>query len=236
MTPPDGGIAYDDGEIFVVVTGLRRPSSNAKTGDLVQTWILVRAVAPVEAQRTGEDALVCGSCPQRPALGGSCYVTTAHAPLSVWRAYHAGRYPVLKPEHLQRARARGAALRIGSYGDPAAVPAKMWAALSAHFRRTVGYTHQWQSAPELRSLCMASVDSPEEREEARAQGWRTFRVRRQGEPLLAHEVVCPASAEAGFSRTCGTCGACDGARSEDRRASVAIVEHGARVRRLKVIA
>ena len=232
---PDGGVAYDDGEILVIVTGLRRPSSNSKTGDLVQTWIIARNVAPTEAQRTGLDRLVCGDCPQRPALGGACYVTVAQAPLSVWRAYHAGRYPVLRAEHLRRAVARGAGLRIGSYGDPAAVPVAMWRALASYFRHVVGYTHQWRTNHELRSLTMASVDSAQEGAEARALGWRTFRVRKQGEPLVRGEIACPASEEAGYGRTCTTCGACDGAREGDRRASVAIIEHGARVRRLPVL-
>ena len=57
-------------------------------------------------------------------------------------------------------------------------------------------------------------------------GWRYFRVRRADDPLLAGEIVCPASAEGGKRRTCETCKACAGNPNE-RGASVVIIAHGA---------
>jgi len=230
---PAGALAYQDDRVIVVVTGLRRPSANIKTGDLVQSWVLSRHEAPHDAVRSGGDAIVCGDCPQRPSTGGACYVRVEQAPLSVWHAYQRGGYPVLTSEMLAWARARGAALRIGSYGDPSAVPALLWERLTAEFRRSVGYTHAWRTSPDLRSVAMASVESEEGAREARAAGWRYFRMRSAGSPLLDGEIECPASEGGGYLRTCATCGACDGARSaKDRRASVSIVAHGARVRRM----
>lgn len=38
-------------------------TSNEKTGNLVQTWILRSDVHPIDAINSGEDASICGSCP-----------------------------------------------------------------------------------------------------------------------------------------------------------------------------
>ena len=73
-TKPLGFIAYegpsliDGAQIVVIVTGLKGPSKNRKTGNMVQTFILARDVHPLEALRSGEDASICGQCEHRPAL------------------------------------------------------------------------------------------------------------------------------------------------------------------------
>jgi len=68
-------------------------------------------------------------------------------------------------------------VRIGSYGDPAAVPTRVWAALVRYAKHWTGYTHFCRTCdPDLKRYCMASVDTPEERAEAQALGWRTFMV------------------------------------------------------------
>ena len=55
-------------DIVCIATGIRQPSSNAKTGPMVQTWIMRQDTAPHDAQRTGEDEAVCGDCKLRPFL------------------------------------------------------------------------------------------------------------------------------------------------------------------------
>jgi hypothetical protein len=83
---------------------------------------------------------------------------------------------------------------------------------------------------------MASVDTVNEMIEARAQGWRTFRVdttRVIG--AQRGEVLCPAAAEAGKKLTCAQCLACCGA--DGRKGSIYIPAHGgfavqANIRRL----
>jgi hypothetical protein len=121
----------------------------------------------------------------------------------------------------------GRAVRIGAYGDPAAIPAAHWRALIARADGHTGYTHQWRQsfAQKLRALVMASADSASDRDVARALGWRTFRVRSADETLGAREIVCPASDEGGKTRQCITCQACDGA-DRPGKASVAIIVHG----------
>lgn len=214
-----GPSALDGSPIVLIVT---LKSRNRKTGRMAQTWIMREDVEPHTAQRTGQDESVCGGCPQRPALGGACYVATAQAPLSVWRTYHAGKYPHLSgsDEISKLVYAIGARVRAGSYGDPAAVPLHVWELLGVR----TGYTHQWRSFPGLRGLIMASVDSVDEAAEAVAAGWRYFRVRPAGAPLMENEIDCPS--ERGVQ--CIDCGLCSGTRLGAK--SVSIEEHGFRVK------
>ena len=124
MKKPTGFIFYQgpsvlDGKPIIGIATLK--SKNEKTGNLVQTWILPEGVSPVEAVKTGKDASVCGNCPQRQSVGGACYVNVGQAPNNIWNAYKAGNYPVANAFDMETLLA-GRKLRIGSYGDPAAIP------------------------------------------------------------------------------------------------------------------
>ncbi len=236
MATPNGyilwrGVSRLDGRtpIVAIVTGCASSSANSKTGHMLQTWILRESVDPWQAVKSGADAAICGNCKHRPSTGGACYVRVYQAPLSVWRAYHRGIYPVATDI---TAIGQGKAVRLGSYGDPAAVPVEIWEALVSRAVKHTGYTHQWRR-PEfdpLSKLVMASADTPDERDIARARGWRTFTVRLESDPLAARESVCPASSEAGHLTNCATCGACNGAGT-GRKGSIAIIAHGALARR-----
>ena len=210
--------------IQAIATNLDRTSKNPKTGDMVQLYIVPQRVNPVTAQRTGYDAAVCGDCPLRPSTAvdrkALCYVTTIHGPNATWKAHkgHELEWPsvITKP------------VRLGAYGDPAAVPARVWRKLLKGVRRWTGYSHQWNKAKhqDLRSLVMASVDSPDQARKAWAKGWRTFRAKAAEAPLLPGEITCPASAEAGQRTTCAECGLCNGSQgANDRRKSIAINYH-----------
>jgi len=234
-----GFVFYDgpsliDGAPIVAIAVLE--SENGKTGDMVQTYILRADVDPVSALRTGEDRSICGDCVHRPANDGACYVNVAQSVQSVYWAWFRGAYELVAP--IEGARMiEGRKLRMGSYGDPAAVPAQFWRQLSKYAAGHTGYTHQWRRpiARGLRTLVMASADSASDRDVARSMGWRTFRVRTADESLGAREIVCPASPEGGDRRQCVTCLACDGA---DRagKVSVAIIVHGSKARRFVPIA
>jgi len=229
MAKPSGFILYqgpseiDGAPIVVIATGYAR-SSNRKTGAMVQTWILRSDLPPVEAVRSGCDSSVCGDCPHRGEgfRNRSCYVNVGQAPGAVYRAFQRGRYPVA-PD--LAAVGAGRRLRVGSYGDPGAVPAAIWQAFTSQAAGRTGYTHRWAHRPDLAPLCMASVETPAEAATAQLAGFRTFRV--GPEPAARGEITCPASAEAGHRRTCDTCLACNGRRSPaDLRASVTIRPHG----------
>jgi hypothetical protein len=72
--PSNGVILYegpsviDGAPIVAIATGFKSPSSNDKTGTMIQVWILRADIAPHEAQKTGADESICGDCPMRPLL------------------------------------------------------------------------------------------------------------------------------------------------------------------------
>lgn len=72
-TKPLGYILYEgpsmiDGAPIVVIVNKIDGSDNAKTGAMVQTFIIRSDVAPVEALATGADVSICGDCEHRPIL------------------------------------------------------------------------------------------------------------------------------------------------------------------------
>ena len=243
MKNPTGYVIWEgpskfDGAPLVAIAIIH--SKNSKTGDMVQTFILRADQSPLDALAHGADRSVCGDCKHRPrapagARNGrkgkpkrerTCYVNVGQSVMAIWKAYKRGRYPY-DPAAAARACA-GRMVRLGAYGDPAAIPIRIWHALLKRAGGHTGYTHAWhvRAGRALKSLAMASADSAAELERARAQGWRTFRVRAAHEPLMARELVCPASAENDTGRTCSSCGACNGAARGPAQASVAIIVHG----------
>lgn len=165
----------------------------------------------------------------RKSEGRACYVVIAQAPLTVWRAWRQGVYP---PFDYTSGLLENRILRMGSYGDPVAVPPEVWAAALVGAKGRTGYTHQWklQQAQAYRDFLMASADSEDEARAAEALGWRAFRVRGADEPLIAgREVMCPASTEyrakTGKKVTCAECLMCGGADSRSKK-SVSIIAHG----------
>jgi hypothetical protein len=233
----DGPSAIDGAPIIGIAI---IKSRNAKTGNMVQTFILRADESPLDALQSGADASVCGACIHRPrVIKGkrvrTCYVDVGKSVQAVFGAWIRGAYPLMSPAEGAR-RLAGRKVRLGAYGDPAAIPADHWRALLAVADGHTGYSHQWREAfaQSMRDLVMASADSESDRDIARAMGWRTFRVRTADESLGAREIVCPASDEGGNRRQCVTCMACDGAPADgaDRapKASVAIIVHGAMAR------
>lgn len=230
-----GPSRIDGAPIVVVAVGLRRSSTNSKTGGMVQTYIIRSDIHPVEALGTGADASICGGCPHRPKVRyvdaqgraryseRSCYVNVSQGPAAVFKAFQRGAYPVAPFNKLAELFA-GRVVRLGSYGDPAAVPLMVWQAMTAQAEAWTGYTHQWKSAKlrDVTALCQASVDNVEEARKAQAMGLGYFRVRASHEPMMPGEVVCPASAEAGKVTTCEVCRMCDGASARP----VTIIAHG----------
>ena len=215
--------------IIAIATGLAKPSSNIKTGPMVQTWILAQNESPVDAARNGSDAAVCGDCPLRPLNLGTCYVTLFQGPRSIWTTWKRGRYDDFDPTAFA-----SKPVRFGAYGDPAAVPFHIWDTIGFQASMTTGYTHQWRTCDPLhKHYCMASVEDEAGALEARAKGWRTFRVTTSpGDKSLSKEVICPASEEAGHKIQCIDCGACDGT-SSSRKSHIVIHAHGSRTKKFK---
>jgi len=242
MTKPNGVILYegpsllDGAPIVIIATGINQGSTNRKTGAMVQTYILRSNVEPTAAVASGGDKSICGDCRHRGTRGKgrTCYVNVGQGPLGVYRAYRRGRYPGIRD--YVGAVGGNRIVRLGTYGDPAAVPVYVWRQLLIGAKGHTGYTHQWRNVngrlpfadlQVLRGLCMASVDNDDEAHEAQALGWRTFRVAMDGDTfkyLSLNEVLCPASEQAGKKLTCSQCLACGGA--DGRKGSIYIPAHG----------
>ena len=223
-------------------------SSNQKTGSMVQTWILNADLDPISANRWGNDRGICGDCIHRghekslfdfrgTAAQRSCYVRLLLGPQSIYRTYLADGYKTARLDKLNRL-GRGRIIRIGSYGDPAAVPADIWRDLLSECAGWTGYSHQLLSADknslnnqflEYSDFCMLSADTIEQARLAWSHGLRTYRTVESIEEIdKQNEILCPASKEAGAVTTCAKCKLCSGSKGKAQKArSVAIVVHGA---------
>ena len=233
---PSGYILYRGPSLLdgkpIVVVAITKESKNSKTGNMVQTYIMAdNGLSPVESAKILADESVCGDCKHRRGTGGSCYVNLGQGPRSVMDGVMRGIYEEMM---FTSSKSRAAIactnrkVRLGTYGDPAAVPAYVWDELLHGTSGWTGYTHQWASgkADHIQQWCMASVDTVKETAIAKKLGWRTFRVRQaDGKPEFSHEFICPASEEAGKRLTCSTCMACSGGINS-KQASVTIVVHG----------
>jgi len=216
----EGPSLLDGSPIVVIMTGLGG-SKNRKTGEVAQTWIMRSDMTPIEAFKIGADSTVCGNCPYRWSLyvknsgAPRCYVNLGQAPLSIYKAYKRGSYPALPLDYTLPP---GMGLRLGSYGDPVAVPMKAWKSLidSASFH--LAYTHQWkefpvQSAP-YKGLCMASVGNALEALQAVKLGWKFFRVESAPAPI-GLELNCPSdkATHGEHIRQCEACKLCNGSKA-----------------------
>lgn len=227
------GVSQLDGTTPLMVL-LVPDSGNVKTGPMWQTYIIRSDVKPLDAIKARETQATCGTCPLQQA---GCCAERSKGLISIGNFMTGKGYPeITLALAAAEIDASNAALRIGAYGDPAAVPTHVWAVLAhASKGKYTGYTHQWRAcAPELRAFVMASCDTAEDADDAQALGWRTFRIRQVSandtgavEPARANEIVCPASQERDLT-TCNACRMCDGLGKSATRRNVAIIDHSTR--------
>lgn len=198
-----GPSLLNDEPIKVIAAGVDTPSQNPKTGPMVHTYILVDEESPQDAVKSGKDERICGNCIHRGQgeKSRSCYVNLTRGPKQAWEAPAADPRPGLAAYRF---------VRIGTYGDPAAVPYAIWEALLEDASGFTGYTHQWRGCDQrLQRICMASVETPAEMREAQSLGWRTYRAVDPAAPLqvLQNETQCPAQTA---GAQCVACLACSG--------------------------
>lgn len=233
------GPSLIDGNPIVAIA--QTHSGNRKTGDMVQTYILRADIDPVTASRTGADESICGQCPHRgkahngttgQAKDRTCYVTLAHGPLGKYKAYIKGRYGYATGHKAIRALGLGRVVRLGTYGDPCAVPNYIWESLIAACEGWTAYTHG--AVNPMPQHIMTSADSLAQAESAWQRGERTFRVIASlADVVKGKETVCPASEEMGKRATCASCKLCAGASVKGK--SVAIVAHGTSKNKAKLM-
>jgi len=231
------GPSLIDGSPIVAIAQVK--TGNRKTGDMVQTWILRSDIDPITASRTGADTAICGDCPHKGkpsdkatgwAIDRTCYVNLLFAPLGVYKAYKRGAYDTAKGHGAIAAIGKGRGVRLGSYGDPAAVASYIWDSLTSQAEFVTAYTHD--PVNPMPHKIMTSADNAAQAESAWDKGERTFRVVSDLAQLIkGKEVLCPASDEAGNRATCASCKLCGG--NSIKAKSVAIVAHGASKRKAK---
>jgi len=220
-----------DGSPIVVIALVK--SSNKKTGNMVQTYIIRSDMDPLTASKHGHDYAICGDCkhrgepdpkgPGKQAIKRSCYVTLFHGPLQVYKSYKKGNYTTAED---LAALAAGRMVRLGTYGDPAAVPSHIWDSLLKDSAGHTGYTHQSNipGADVRPDLTMISADTLKDAQRSWISKRRTFRVIHLITDKHANEILCPASIEAGRKAQCNDCKLCMGSHAS--APSIAIVAHG----------
>lgn len=225
----DRGFSPFDGDPYVAILTLK--SSNRKTGDMAQVYIIRPDVHPVDAINSGNDAAICGDCPHRrkwnTAEGKytrSCYVNVAQSVQSVYKAYKRGAYTDITDcasatelvSRLLSFKVKLSKLRIrwGAYGDPAMINPKVVRWFNLISVAHTGYTHQWRFAwaEPFKGVFMASCDSFADYMEASAAGWKTFAVVPKGSTPYSGK-LCPATADNSQAQ-CLTCKLCDGAKTD----------------------
>ena len=211
-----GESQYDNSPIMLLATGEDKPSSNIKTGAMIQLWILRTDMPPVEAVKQNLDGAVCGECTMRWNSGGGCYVIPFHYSIMWKKAMTAESW--YTPQQLATlSRKKHLPIRMGAYGDPAAVELWVWQQMGV-MPKGSGYTHQWETADVgFAELVMASVETLEKKEEANKLGYRTFRILNNAADLAADEVMCPNYTQGTQFRTCGLCG---GLRSKAKNVAI----------------
>jgi len=229
------GPSLIDGKPIVAIAIAQ--SGNVKTGNMVQTYIIRADISPMEASKTGADYSICGNCkfrgnptndPARKiAEKRECYVNLSQGPTIVWKALQRGIYKVVSGHAAIAAIGKGRMVRLGTYGDPAAIPSYVWESLISEATGHTAYSHQstMPNADTRPDFMMISADNERQARDAWAIGNRTFRViKSTHEIVTGAEILCPASKEAGFKTTCAKCGLCGG--SSVKAKSIAIVDHG----------
>ena len=236
----EGPSPVDGKPIVVIATGLVTPSTNQKTGPMVQVWIMRSDMPPREALHSGQDVSVCNVGKARCSFAGQlvdgkatergCYVVMHQAVSRIYQSYNLGSYPKLS--ELRDGAFEGCKVRLGAYGNASIVPLEILETMATTSEGLTGYTQDWRDCdPRYARYLMASVTSKAEAREAQARGWRTFRVTalHPFDDREVGEVVCPATAEwaekTGFKSDCHTCGMCDGMLS-GKRPNIVEPAHG----------
>ena len=208
----EGASLIDGSSIALILTGFINHTSNHKTGRLLQSWIIQQNFLPTEAAKRGFDKGICGDCPLKLSQTGSCYVNMLPVN-NIYRKYATGSYPKFSANEIEVVKRYRYPIRIGSYGDPTAVPFDVWEPIISASGRYTGYTHQFHKCDSRwKQYLMASVQSESEARIAQSQGWRTFRIIAPDAPLSENEILCSHTQDDRIQ--CETCLLCDGASSK----------------------
>jgi len=205
---------------------------NTKTGKVLQTYIIRSDLSPLDASKSGQDFSICGDCKfrgeansdpdRKQAKNRKCYVNLGQGPTIVYKSFNRGVYPMAANQENRVELGKNRVVRLGTYGDPAAVPSHIWDELLTECESHLAYTHQSGFRPDI---TMQSADTLAQAQAHWAKRARTFRVIDSIDEIdKANEILCPASKEAGRRVQCVKCQLCSGLTSNSKK-SIAIVEH-----------
>ena len=207
-----------DGSPIIAVLILK--SMNSKTGDMMQLHIIRADMAPLMASKKKLDTAICGNCSHKHSEGGACYVNIGQGPTVVYKTWKLGKYPVYTSEHDSRISSRK--VRLGAYGDPAAVPYAILKHLTDTALGFTGYTHQLKHKnfdSRVLQFCQVSTDTEKQTKQAHAAGNGSFRVVTDKTHALPYETECLADSK---GLECRDCMKCDGT------SNIFILVHGSR--------
>ena len=110
---------FDGMPVRVIVSNLKNPSVNKKTGDVIQVLYAPDDIFPPVAITSDKNISVCGDCPMRAIKG--CYVHGGSP--AVWRPWVTTHgMPADLDAVCDAISKRGVPVRLGAWGDPACVP------------------------------------------------------------------------------------------------------------------
>lgn len=225
-------------------------SKNKKTGNMATLWIfpyilVTENLSILDFLQNGGDQISCLGCIHSSIGQKTCYVWPSMGKgfsrmvIGLRDRYQSGKPYSLNREEVKAVLALFEIIRLGGYGDPAALPVEFLEFLKSCVNTALGYTHLWnrfsgETRNRLQKILMASVDSKMQGMMAVSQGWRYFRVGAKGElPDKSIEFACPASKEVkekiGKVITCGDCKKCIG--NETPAKNTLIQVHGTLAKR-----
>jgi hypothetical protein len=196
-------------------------SGNRKTGDMIQTYMLDKERLISEPKTFGAK---CEACPMLK----KCYVSRDK--LSVRKAI----VKLTKGESTSYAFATlddvlpllsGRLIRLGTYGDPSAIPLDDLARICDAAKGHTGYTHFWREIDaDYSAYLMASCETLSDELLANGLGYRAFRVLlddQETHETSAKSVQC---LNASVNLTCAECLLCSGSQGKGS-SNIYIHEH-----------
>jgi hypothetical protein len=209
----EGASLIDSSPIVLILTGFVNPTSNRKTGSqMIQSWILSQNYVPTYAAKHGFDRSICGDCPLKLNETGSCYVNLL-TPNNIYRSYIAGKYPKFSEKELAILQHYHYPIRLGSYGDPTAVPLEVWEPIILASGKHTGYTHRHKNCDfRWQKYLMASVETEVDAKQSQNKGWRTFRIIAPDAALSDNEILCRHTEDDRID--CSKCLLCDGSSTK----------------------
>lgn len=216
-----------NGEPIIVAVQMTDTANTKLGAEMRQVWIMPAGMKPSVANGTAAQDSVCGKCWFK--TNGACYVNM-QTPNSVYRSIEAGNYTELSqtPEDLAvlADALHGETVRVGAWGDPAAMPWPIMQTITKAAASYTAYTHQ-AAHPNFNrmylSVCMVSAESPKQAAKYQELGIRTFRPKVAGSVNLENEITCPNETH---GINCIECRLCDGGNARRGNPSIAVTVHG----------